>query len=143
MKLFLATPISSLPDPEAFAAYRESVARLAAALQKEHTVFCELAGLEALGQYVSPRHSFQRDISALDACDALILHYPAPTPTSALIELGYAVAANKAVLLLTPDRSRLPYLVQELDEARERCRIIESADLGAETGQRILEFLRE
>lgn len=141
MKLFVATPISTFTDPEAYNAYRKTVVQFVSALRTEHEVSCDIDGLETKAQYVSPEHAFHRDFSAISKCDAFILHYPAPTPTSALIELGYAIALNKPIIMITPDRNKLPYLVQTLDEVENHYCIIESNELGVDTAKRIIEVL--
>ena len=141
MKLFLATPISTFSDPEEYNAYRKTVVQFVSALRKEHTVSCDIDGLETQTQYISPKDAFHRDFSAISDCEAFILHYPAPTPTSALIELGYAIASNKTIIIITPNRSKLPYLVQTLDEVGNHYCVIESKELGMKATQRIIEIL--
>ena len=55
MKLFLATPISTFSDPEEYNAYRKTVVQFVSALRKEHTVSCDIDGLETQTQYISPK----------------------------------------------------------------------------------------
>jgi hypothetical protein len=54
MKLFLATPISTFSDPEEYNVYRKTVVQFVSALRKEHTVSCDIDGLETQTQYISP-----------------------------------------------------------------------------------------
>lgn len=142
MKLFIATPISSLSNPEEYEAYRKTVTQLVSTLRKEHVVNCEIDEIESETQYDSPKDSFNKDYSAISNCDAFILHYPSPSPTSALIELGFAIALNKMIIIITPNRSNLPYLVQTLDEVGKNYCIVESNELGTKTIKTIIEVLR-
>lgn len=143
MKLFIATPISSFSDPEEYNKYRKTVIQLVSTLRKENVVSCEIDKIESEAQYDSPKDSFIKDYSAINNCDAFILHYPFPSPTSALIELGIAVALNKTIIIITPNRSRLPYLAQTLDEVRNNNCIIESNELEMKTTQKIIEVLSQ
>lgn len=142
MKLFIATPISTFSDPEEYNAYKKTVVKLVSTLREKHVVSCEIDEIESEAQYDSPKDSFNKDYSAISKCDTFILHYPSPSPTSALIELGFAIALNKMIIIITPNRSKLPYLVQTLDEVGNNYCIIESNELGTKTTKRIIEVLR-
>lgn len=141
MKLFIATPISSFKIKEEYIAYRKKVVQLISELRKDHSVICELDEINSKEEYDSSVESLKKDYTAISNCDAFILHYPTPTPTSALIELGFAIALNKRIIIVTPNKTQLPYLVQELDFFGKNYFIIESNHLENVTTRRIVEIL--
>lgn len=141
MRIFLATPISSLKDHDEYVKYRKNVLKLLASLRVEHDVICEIDGIKEANCYDSPHESFIKDFRAIFESDAFILHYPFSTPTSALVELGYALALNKRIIIITPDRSKLPYLMREID-LDETGYIIENKHLGKVTTSKIIDALK-
>ena len=142
MRVFLATPISSFNSAEEFHSYRKKVLNVISALRIEHHVQCEIEEVKNDNNYDSPADSFTQDLSAIHACDAFILHYPQPLLTSALIELGIALALEKIVIIITPDKHLLPYLVQAIDTVGASNKIIEDEHLGETATKKIIGFLR-
>jgi len=55
-----------------------------------------------------------------------ILHYPKQVPTSALIELGFALAYKKRILIIASHISTLPFLAQGIPLYCPNSVIIES-----------------
>ena len=143
MNVFLATPISTFREHDEFLKYRKSVVKLVSILRKEHSVTCELDEIGGKVGYDSPEDSFTKDFSAIKESDCFILHYPNPLPTSALIELGFAIALEKKVIIVTPDKQQLPYLVQSIEKVGTAYSIIENRCLGKTTIRRILDILTE
>lgn len=144
MKIFLATPISAIKDHNEFVKYRKSVVKLVSSLRMmEHDVICEIDEISDTDNYDSPKESYLKDFSAIIESDAFILHYPVSTPTSALVELGFALAMNKRVIIITPDRSGLPYLMRELDSTGSNHFIIINKYLGKVTTNKIIDALKE
>lgn len=142
MKLFFATPISSIKDYDDLIKYKRSLVKLMSVLRTEHDVVCEIDAIRSADQYDSPKDSYLKDFAAISECDVFLLHYPSPSPTSALIELGCALALNKRVIVITPDKNCLPYLAREIDKAGVGCSVIESNYLGKVTTQKIIDLLR-
>lgn len=142
MKLFLATPISSFNTDEEFHSYRKKVLKAIAELRIEHHVHCEIEKVKNDNNYDSPADSFTQDLSAIQACDVFIMHYPQPLPTSTLIELGIALALEKIVIIITPDKHQLPYLVQAIDSIGASIKLIEDEHLGKKATKKIIDFLR-
>lgn len=143
MKVFLATPISTFREQDDFLKYRRSVVKLVSILRKEHSITCEIDEIGGKGSYDSPVESFTKDFSAIKSSDCFILHYPNPSPTSALIELGFAIALEKKVIIVTPDKQQLPYLVQSIEKVGTNYSVIENRSLGKTTTKRIIDILAE
>lgn len=143
MILFLATPISSFKTDEEYNSYRKKVIQFISLLRKEHQVQSEIEKVESDNDYDSPEESFSKDLSAIQDCDAFILHYPIPSPTSALIELGIALALKKIVIIISPSIHQLPYLVQGIDNIGTTFLLVENERLGNTTANKIIDFLEK
>ena len=143
MIIFLATPISSFKTDEEYDMYRKRVIQFITLLRKEHQVQSEIEKVESENDYDSPAESFTRDLSAIQNCDAFIFHYPIPSPTSALIELGIALALKKIVIIIAPSKRQLPYLVQGIDNIGTSFLLVENKHLGKTTAKNIIDFLEK
>ena len=84
-----------------------------------------------------PEKSIKDDLASIANCDMFILHYPRQIPTSALMELGFAIALSKRIIIITPKRNLLPYLAQGIDSACDGSEIIESDAIDNELIQEI------
>lgn len=120
MKVFISTPIAGFDNEQQYETYRESIISLYDKI-KDHfgkeNVFAALANATSLSEYDSPEESAKIDIIAIEKCDLFILLYPRKIPTSALVELGYALAREKKIVLVSPNLEVLPYMVQGLPSA--------------------------
>ena len=126
MNIFLSTPISTFTSPEALNAYRAEVLGLVVALrEKEHTVCAEIERFARDASYDTPEKSITDDLKSVRESDLFIMHYPICVPTSALIELGFAIAENKKIIIIAPHTKALPYLVQEVPKFKPSAAIIE------------------
>lgn len=142
MRIFFATPISSIKEHDEYVKYRRNVVKFINTLRLEHDVICEIDKIRKADDYESPKESYVMDFGAISECDAFILHYPISTPTSALVELGFALALDKRVIIITPDRNRLPYLMRELDSVGNGNYIVENKCLGKVTTNKVLDTLK-
>lgn len=92
--------------------------------------------------YASPEESAITDLNAIENATHFILFYPYKTSTSALIELGYALALRKKILIAVPDLKELPYLAQGLGYCKYNTKyIVKSVDKITVTD--LLAFLNE
>lgn len=110
MKIFLATPISSYSDDGALTEYKKRIREFIQELKKDHMVFSELEHIADENDYDTPEQSLLMDMNAIKESDMFILHMPRYVPTSALIELGIAIAERKKIIIISPDINILPYL---------------------------------
>lgn len=138
MRIFLSTPISCFKNSEELYMYKKMVMSLVSALKREHSVCSEIENITDETDYDSPEKSIATDLDSISKCDIFILHYPKPMPTSALIELGFAIAFNKRTIIITPDIKMLPYLSLGVPLFCNNSSIIVSDKLNTETIAKII-----
>ena len=126
---FLSIPISSYPDGEDLEKFKEAVLCLLRRLRSSNNkpkIYCALEHIPLTGDFNDPTHGAKRDLAELDSARVMIIIYPKKTPTSALIELGYAIAKKKKVMCITPSREILPYMSQGFDLLYENFELLEA-----------------
>ena len=139
MNIFLSTPISSFDGMDALNAYRAEVINLIVSLKKRHTVCAEIERFALDSDFDTPEKSIDSDLRAVRDCDLFIMHYPICAPTSALIELGFAIAEDKKIIIIAPETKALPYLVREVQKFKSCAAIIEKGTLDNECIAEILQ----
>lgn len=116
-RVFLASPMASFSSPQ-YAEDREAMIRLKAVLESAgFTVFYagdELPLAEENQRWDDEALALRISLREIEKASLFILHYPAHLATSAIFELGYAVARNKRVALYVRDHNDLPFLVRGL-----------------------------
>lgn len=86
-------------------------------------------------KYFEPSHEKQQpvdaaieDFAAVENSKNFILLYPEKTPTSALMELGYALRDKRNILIISKDEHTLPFLARGMAEAHGNVRTIYFGD---------------
>ena len=79
-------------------------------------------------KYPPPAEAAELDFRAIENSKNFILFYPHQTPTSAILELGYALRDEDNILILTPNIQILPFLARGLNEISDKVRILEYED---------------
>lgn len=124
--IFVAAPISGFFDPKEYSEYRDSVLRFIQYLRKcSYMVYSEVERVTGEGDYDSPSNSVVNDFERIDNSDIFLLLHPKRVQTSALIELGYAFAQKKRIIIIG-SRSNLPYMALGLPEVSSFVEIVES-----------------
>lgn len=142
MKIFLSTPISCYKGDKELQNYKESIYPFLSSLQKDHEVLSEIQNINNKSDYDTPEKSISMDLKSIQECEVFILHYPLQAPTSALIELGFAIAFNKKIIIITPKASMLPYLALGIPINSPTSTIIESDCLDMSLVQTVLSRLK-
>ena len=137
MKIFLSIPISCFDNASELQKYKADVSSLIATLKENHSVCSEIESISDDSDYDTPEKSISTDLDSIRECDIFILHYPKKVPTSALIELGFAIAFNKRIVIITPQKNILPYLVNVISAINNESLIIESTIIDDELVQKI------
>lgn len=132
MRIFLSTPISCFKEKKDLINYKKEIITLLLALKKDHNVCSEIESIDSETDYDTPEKSISMDLDSIQKCDVFILHYPKQTPTSALIELGVAIAYEKKIIIVTPQASSLPYLALGISTKCPKSQIIESSSINQE-----------
>lgn len=116
-KVFIGAPMSGL-EPDAYTALREQLLVMNAEVARAPGVADVYFAGEAIASaqdFSDPAAAAQRDFTALAACDVFVFFYPEPSASSVLIELGYALAMRKRVILMVRREGDIPFLLRHAD----------------------------
>ena len=137
-RIFLATPISAFTDPTEYNTFRQNVIRLIAALRDRYSVYCEIERVADSDDYDTPAEAVIKDFGKIDEADIFMLVHLKKCQTSAFMELGYAFARGKEIVLVGP-KDALPYMALGLDVPGHPARRVELERLDDEAIQKICE----
>ena len=122
-KAFLAAPISGF-DLEACKRYYGRVHGVVELVRKHwgfENVYCAaLSALSGKAQPDEPAAAMRLLFSEIDTAGALLLLWPESFPTSALVEIGYALARGVPVVCLHQEAAPLPFLLAQDSERLRR-----------------------
>jgi hypothetical protein len=119
IKMFISSPMSSLTT-QTYDKFRKGILPVIDYLkEKINDINIYYSGLliKNESEFQGSVISFRNDIYSLENSNIFLLIYPEKTPTSALIELGYALKMKIPVIIMVPEKRILPYMVQEMDKA--------------------------
>ena len=126
-KIFIASPMASVGE-EAYAKIRKDVLELKRTLEEEcgfDNVYYpgqDLEGVNWDGIEDATRYDFEQ----LKESEHYILIFPERATSSILVEVGYAIALSKNILIFTNGRDLLPYMLKKADKAiKKNVRIYE------------------
>lgn len=128
LRIFLATPISGFQSEDQYIKYRKSVLLLIESLGNNYEIYCELQKIIDIVSYDTPQDSLKKDFNAIEESDIFILLHPMRMQSSTLIELGYACALRKKMIIVGAQND-LPYLVNGLIEPDYDSIIINSSEI--------------
>ncbi len=141
MRIFIATPISCFKNARELKQYKKDIYALISVFEEKHIVCSEVNNINDKLDYDTPEKSIGTDLRSIQECDTFILHYPKQVPTSALMELGMAIAMNKRIIIITPDKLLLPYLALGVTAQCPNSHIIESACIDDKLVNKIMSLL--
>ena len=131
--IFLAAPISGCASESEYHTVQTSVMNLIRALRSSgHRVLSELEDISGTDSYDTPGASVLLDFGQILASDVFIMFHPRRMQTSALIELGFAYAHNKTIIMVSPEGA-LPYMAMGFPEVNPQVHIIASNSLDEDT----------
>lgn len=143
-KLFIATPIAGFENEEEYKVYRDVIANIIEAIResgKVENIYSIITEIKSKSEYDSPAESAYNDLMALENASHFIFFYPQKVLTSAFVELGYAVAKRKEILIIANNRKELPYIVQGFDKISKYNTIIIEPNKQMDLINEVLEFL--
>jgi hypothetical protein len=117
--VFIAAPMSAL-DASEYADRRAEVLSVIEGLTSFHgfgSVYYAGARISQPEGFSGNAESLRRDLVALRSARLFVLLYPAKMVTSALVEVGYALALRLPCLLLVHDKADLPYLLNQAEQS--------------------------
>ena len=133
--LFVSAPMAAFETEEEFQSSRKAVMEVVSGIKK-HCGFKDV--FYAGAEIESPEGFESEDLSVVNDYDAcfrsryFMLIYPQKIASSALIELGWAMAHKKPTVIFTKKRDELPFLAKNADSVFRNVRIYEyktSADI--------------
>lgn len=142
-QLFISTPISTFSQVELLQ-FENWCRGLETKLKDEFDglgIYCAILGLMNSSDFDNPETSVRKDLEALSSCSGFVMLYPKKVASSVLIELGYAIALKKPILIITHARNELPHLTKGLEISAERVKILEVKSIQNESLSHIVEFI--
>lgn len=116
-KIFIATPISGFSEITEYLNFRTFTMQLVAVLREKGYFVCtEVERIADPSDYSSPQKSIKEDFDNILSSDVFVFLHPKLMQTSSLIELGFACASNKKIVIVGND-DVLPYLVKDLPKS--------------------------
>ncbi len=142
LKVFIAAPISGFNDNNLYLQYRKGVLSLIDSLRNSnYIVFSELEKFNDLGGYDDPASAATEDLKKIAESDIFILFHPFRMQTSSFIELGYALAHNKKIVIISKEND-LPFLALGLPKALNNVSIISIEELNSKAIQTIIKVVQ-
>lgn len=142
LKIFLAAPISAFEDELHYKKSRIELLNLIKSLSENFQVYSEIINIQYLDSYDEPGKSVVKDFKEIIESDVFMLYHPMRMQTSTLIELGYAVAKEKKIIIISqPDI--LPYLALGLLKYDSDIRIVSSSELNMDVIAQIVSTIYE
>lgn len=142
IKIFLAAPISSFKDEAEYRRNRENLLNLINKLSVKFQVYSEISNIGSLASYDEPGESAIKDFNEISESDVFIIYHPMNMQTSTLIELGYAVAKEKKVIVIGKT-DILPYLALGLSKYSSDIKIIPSSELNKSVFEQVEMLINE
>ena len=116
IKVYVAAPISGFQDDRIYYDYRKQILKMIEHISDICLISSEIQGITSSCEYDSPESSVEKDFQAIDASDVLLLLHPTRIQSSSLIELGFACAKNKKIIIVG-DKYDLPYIARGLEKS--------------------------
>lgn len=126
MNVFIAAPISGFKSDTAYQRFRANALALIELINRKHSVTSEIIDISNSEDYGTPEESVEKDFKNIEISDLFLLIHPERMQTSSLIELGYACALNKPIIIVSK-LSDLPYLSLGLGCKCDAFTIVEGA----------------
>ena len=141
-RVFLATPMSGFQSAEVYAACRERLLELIKALGEKYEVYSEMQRAPSEESFESPEKAVRDDFHEIEVSDYFLFLHPCRMQTSTLMELGYACALKKPVVIVGKTGD-LPYMALGLKRPTYNGLLVEASEISPETIAEIVKALGE
>jgi len=118
--LFVSSPMAAFETDGEFKSSRDAIFDVVRGVKKScnfESVFYAGTEIESFKDFDSADLSVIDDYDAAYNCKYFLLFYPKKLVTSALIELGWAMAFKKPIIIFYKNKDDLPFLMKHLDSA--------------------------
>ena len=113
-RVFISAPISGFIEAEEYRLFRHFLLRLITALRGNGLDVCsEIEQISSSDDYSTPQKSVKDDFDNILRSDIFLFCHPKVMQTSSFIELGFACAVNKRIVI-AGKMVNLPYLAKGL-----------------------------
>lgn len=113
-KLFLSVPIASILDDIERNKIKEQINSAILKIESKHKLKVYCAYVKLPGKFDPARKSAIGNFSEIRRCKYFAAILPEKLPTSSYIEIGYALAKKKNVMIYHKDDS-LPFLIKDIE----------------------------
>jgi len=114
--LFVAAPMTGLTRRDDYAEVRCQtlwlIGHLKSSLPEVRSVYYAGEGVRDEAHLALPDDAMSLDLAALKAARVFLLHYPRAVVSGALVELGYAMALRKPVVIVAREIKDLPFFLR-------------------------------
>ncbi len=140
-KIFLSTPISGFKDRALFSIFRKKIISITTFLEKNDFEVCsEINKFSIESDYDTPDKSIQEDFKKIREADIFLMFHPQKMQTSTLIELGYACAFNRKIIIVG-NKNDLPYLAKGIEDSEYSAKLVNILDFSKITEREILDAI--
>ncbi|HSI65281.1 MAG TPA: toll/interleukin-1 receptor domain-containing protein [Candidatus Saccharimonadia bacterium] len=131
-RTFLGSPMASTKSEDEYKHVREMMLELRKALLKHsgtREVYYPAEAKENKTAFDGKKSALKNDFKILKECENFVFYYPTAVPSSVLLEIGYAIALSRKIVIFTTSRENLPFMLQEADKAVPNLDIYECRDI--------------
>ena len=115
--IFVSTPITGFGNIQDFWSFKEHAVSIIDMLKSfGHSVYNEFEHIDSDNCFDSPSKSVDEDFMKIEKSDVFLLIHPRRMQTSSLIELGYACALQKRIIIIG-NFNDLPFLAKGLSKS--------------------------
>jgi hypothetical protein len=114
-EIFVAAPMTSLPNSRAYDVHRQEVMSAIAHLRGKfgkESVYSAVVRINKMAKAEPEKIGFQRDMKALQDAAKLVLFYPHAVASSSIFEAGCAFAMGKPAVYFVKKGASLPYVLE-------------------------------
>jgi hypothetical protein len=132
-------------DDKSYKELRENLLCLLNLINKlsiKFQVYSEISNLGSLVSYDEPGESAIKDFNEISESDVFIIYHPMNMQTSTLIELGYAVAKEKKIIVIGKT-DILPYLALGLSKYSSDIKILPYSELNESIFEQVEMLINE
>lgn len=116
--IFIAAPLSGRSESFSYEESRREILEVMRRLRETHGIaraYYAGEAIETTDAFSDQSLALERDIAAIRSCSVFLMLYPERIVSSALVEIGYAMAVGKPCIVLARDRTDLPFLFGEAE----------------------------